>query len=157
MCDERERAARRARAGTRDPARVIRPVTLAELQTEGETLGRALPPGAVLTFEGELGAGKTTFIQAIVRGLGVTDRATSPTYALVHRYQGRRGPVFHLDCYRLRSPDEAADLDWESLERDGDAVLVEWPERAAGWLPRVSRRFRLHHLDAAELRGLELL
>ena len=83
---------------------MIRELTEAELRAEGETLGRSLPPRTLLAFEGELGAGKTTFIQAISRGLGVAGQATSPTYALVHRYQGRRGPVFHLDCYRLRSP-----------------------------------------------------
>ena len=103
----------------------------------------------MLAFEGDLGAGKTTFIQAIARGLGVAGRATSPTYALVHRYHGRRGPVFHLDCYRLRSPDEAADLDWEGLMAEGDAILVEWPERAGAWLPAPARRFRLHHLPDA--------
>jgi tRNA threonylcarbamoyladenosine biosynthesis protein TsaE len=134
---------------------VIRSLTQAELEAEGETLGRALPPGAVLAFEGDLGAGKTTFIKAISRGLGVSGPATSPTYALVHRYQGRRGPVFHLDCFRLRSPDEAADLDWEGLVGEGDAILVEWPERAGPWLPAVSRRFRLHHLAEADRRGLE--
>jgi tRNA threonylcarbamoyladenosine biosynthesis protein TsaE len=136
---------------------VIRPLTLAELETEGETVGRSLPAGAVVTLEGQLGAGKTTFVQAIARGLGVGVGATSPTYALVHRYRGRRGPVFHLDCYRLRSPDEAADLDWEGLLRDGDAVLIEWPERAGAWVPAPTRRFRLHHLADPERRGLETL
>jgi tRNA threonylcarbamoyladenosine biosynthesis protein TsaE len=136
---------------------VIRPLSLAELVAEGETLGRSLAPGSVLAFEGDLGAGKTTLVQAIVRGLGAGSAATSPTYALVHRYQGRRGPVFHVDCYRLRSPDEAADLDWESLLRDGDAVLIEWPERAGPWLPPRVQRFRLHHLADADRRGLEAL
>jgi tRNA threonylcarbamoyladenosine biosynthesis protein TsaE len=136
---------------------VIRPLSQAELELEGQSLGRSLPPGALLAFEGDLGAGKTTFIKAITRGLGVTGPATSPTYALVHRYQGRRGPVFHLDCFRLRSPEEAADLDWEGLLGEGDAVLVEWPERAGPWLPPVTRRFRLHHLADAERRGLESL
>jgi tRNA threonylcarbamoyladenosine biosynthesis protein TsaE len=135
----------------------MRTVTQAELEAEGETLGRSLPPGALLTFEGELGAGKTTFIKAIARGLGVAGAASSPTYALVHRYRGRRGPVFHLDCFRLRMPDEAADLDWEGLLRDGDAILVEWPERAGPWLPKAARRFRLHHLPDPERRGLEIL
>jgi tRNA threonylcarbamoyladenosine biosynthesis protein TsaE len=74
-----------------------------ELIAHGEKLGRSLPPRAIVTFEGDLGAGKTTLAQAIARGLGVAAPATSPTYALVHRYQGRRGPVFHVDCYRLRS------------------------------------------------------
>ena len=136
---------------------MIRALSLAELVAEGETLGRSLAPGSVLAFEGDLGAGKTTLVQAIVRGLGAGAPATSPTYALVHRYQGRRGPVFHVDCYRLRSPDEAADLDWEGLLRDGDAVLIEWPERAGPWLPPRVQRFRLHHLPDAERRGLEAL
>jgi len=136
---------------------VIRTLSQIELEAEGEALGRSLPPGALLAFEGELGAGKTTFIKAISRGLGVTGPASSPTYALVHRYQGRRGPVFHLDCFRLRTPDEAADLDWEGLVGEGDAILVEWPERAGAWLPAATRRFRLHHLADAERRGLEAL
>ena len=132
-------------------------LTLDELDARGEQLGRALRAGELLTFEGELGAGKTTFIKAVARGLGVTGPATSPTYALVHRYHGRRGPVFHLDCFRLRSPDEAADLDWEGLISEGDAILVEWPERAAGWIPTPSRRFRLLHLADPDRRGLEVL
>lgn len=136
---------------------MIRELTRRELEAEGETLGRSLPPRTLLAFEGDLGAGKTTFIQAIARGLGVADNATSPTYALVHRYRGRRGPVFHLDCYRLRSADEAADLDWEGLLAEGDAILVEWPERAGAWLPAPARRFRLHHRADPERRGLEAL
>jgi tRNA threonylcarbamoyladenosine biosynthesis protein TsaE len=136
---------------------MIRPLTQAELEAEGEALGRRLAPGELVSFEGDLGAGKTTFIKAVTRGLGVTRPATSPTYALVHRYQGARGPVFHLDCFRLRSPEEAADLDWEGLLAEGDAILVEWPERAGDWMPHPSRRFRLSHLPEPELRSLESL
>jgi tRNA threonylcarbamoyladenosine biosynthesis protein TsaE len=136
---------------------VSRSLTRSELEAEGEALGRQLKPGELITLEGDLGAGKTTFIQAIARGLGVTRPATSPTYALVHRYQGARGPVFHLDCFRLRSPDEAADLDWEGLMAEGDAILVEWPERAGAWIPAPARRFRLYHLPDPERRGLESL
>lgn len=136
---------------------MTRSLTESELEVEGQALGRALRPGELVTFEGELGAGKTTFIQAIVRGLGVTGPATSPTYALVHRYRGIRGPVFHLDCFRLRSPEEAADLDWEGLVSEGDVILVEWPERAGAWIPTPSRRFRLRHLADPARRGLESL
>ena len=136
---------------------MIRPLTRDALRAEGEAVGRSLPPRSVVALEGELGAGKTTLVQAIARGLGVTEPASSPTYALVHRSGGRRGPVFHLDCYRLRSPDEAADLDWEGLLTEGDAVLVEWPERAGPWLPPPTRRYRMHHLDDPALRGLEAL
>ncbi|HEY3012360.1 MAG TPA: tRNA (adenosine(37)-N6)-threonylcarbamoyltransferase complex ATPase subunit type 1 TsaE [Gemmatimonadales bacterium] len=136
---------------------MTRSLTQAELEAEGEALGRVLTPGELLTFQGDLGTGKTTFIKAITRGLGVTRPATSPTYALVHRYQGARGPVFHLDCFRLRSPEEAADLDWEGLIAEGDAILVEWPERAGPWIPEPVRRFRLYHLSDPERRGLESL
>lgn len=134
---------------------MIRELTEAELVSEGEALGRSLPPGSVLLLEGELGAGKTTLVRAIARGLGVEAAATSPTYALVHRYRGRRGPVFHLDCYRLRQPEEAADLDWEGLLGEGDAVLIEWPERAGAWVPEPTIRLRLHHLADPGRRGLE--
>lgn len=136
---------------------MIRLLTEPELVRMGEELGRGLAPHAIIALEGELGSGKTTFAQAVVRGLGVTDAATSPTYALVHRYRGRRGPVFHLDCYRLTRPEEAADLDWESLLSEGDAMLVEWPERAGAWLPPPTHRFRLHHVPDESRRGLEVL
>jgi tRNA threonylcarbamoyladenosine biosynthesis protein TsaE len=136
---------------------VSRTLSQTELEAEGEALGRQLEPGELVTFEGDLGAGKTTLIKAVARGLGVTGPATSPTYALVHRYRGARGPVFHLDCFRLQTPEEAGDLDWEGLMTEGDAILVEWPERAGEWLPTPTRRFRLYHVAEPELRGLELL
>ena len=136
---------------------MIRRLTEPELIAEGESLGRQLAPQSIVALEGELGAGKTTFAQAVARGLGVLAPASSPTYGLVHRYEGRRGPVFHLDCYRLKRPDEAADLDWETLLAEGDAVLVEWPERAGPWLPRPTRRIRFLHLPDESLRGLEEL
>jgi tRNA threonylcarbamoyladenosine biosynthesis protein TsaE len=129
----------------------------ADLREEGEALGRGLAPGNVVFFVGELGAGKTTLVQAVARGLGVTGHATSPTYNLVHRYQGARGPVFHLDCYRLKHPDEAADLDWETLLKEGDAVLIEWPERAGEYLPAPSLTCSLAHVESdPDRRRLEI-
>ena len=128
-----------------------------ELREKGHQLGSSLMPGSVVLLEGDLGAGKTTLIQAIARGLGVAENATSPTYALVHRYQGARGPVYHLDCYRLRHPDEAADLDWETLLQEGDAVLIEWPEKAGSYVPAATLRIRLDHVaDHPDLRTLEV-
>jgi len=131
-------------------------VTEEQLRQEGVTLGRSLPPRSVLFFRGEIGAGKTTFIQAIAGGLGVEVPATSPTFALVHRYEGRRGSVFHVDCYRLGSPDEARDLDWEGLIHDGDTLLVEWPDQAGPWAPEPTMTFTLSHVDDPTLRHLEL-
>lgn len=135
----------------------MRSLSEPELASEGEKVGRSLPPRSVLWLEGDLGAGKTTFIRAIARGLGARTDATSPTFSLVHRYDGHRGPVFHLDCYRLKRPEEAEDLDLGGLLAEGDAMLVEWPERARGWLPDATMRFRLHHLPDSDLRGLEQL
>lgn len=118
-------------------------------------LGQSLDPGEVVWLSGDLGAGKTTFVQHLVRGLGVTAPATSPTYALVHHYQGARGPVYHVDCYRLRTPAEAHDLDWETLV-SGDALLIEWPEKAGAWAPRPTRRVTLAHTANPAVRRLEL-
>lgn len=136
---------------------MIRQLTEPELVAEGETLGRSLAPRSVVAVEGDLGAGKTTLARALACGLGVSGPATSPTFALVHRYAGRRGPVFHLDCYRLRNPEEAMDLDWESLLAEGDALIVEWPDRSGPWLPQPTHRFRLHHLPDESRRGLEVI
>src|SRR5574341_1966300 len=109
----------------------------------GEAVGRDLRRPAVLGFSGELGTGKTTLIQAICRGLGAERAATSPTYALVHRYAAPAATVYHVDCYRLRSPDEARDLGFDDMVREGAVVLIEWPERAGAWAPPLDRHYRL--------------
>jgi tRNA threonylcarbamoyl adenosine modification protein YjeE len=116
-----------------------------ELSRLGEAVGRALRPPAVLGFSGDLGTGKTTLIQAICRGLGAERPATSPTYALVHRYDAPGGAVYHVDCYRLTAPDQARDLGFDDMARERAIVLIEWPERAGAWAPPLDRHFRLAH------------
>ncbi|MGH7583298.1 MAG: tRNA (adenosine(37)-N6)-threonylcarbamoyltransferase complex ATPase subunit type 1 TsaE [Gemmatimonadales bacterium] len=118
------------------------PLDLAGVEALGEQLGRDLPRGSVVWLEGPLGAGKTTLARAITRGRGMPDNASSPTFGLVHHYHGPRGPVYHVDCYRMRHPDEAADLDWETM-LGSDLVLIEWPDRAGAWAPPPSHRVRL--------------
>ncbi|NOT07822.1 MAG: tRNA (adenosine(37)-N6)-threonylcarbamoyltransferase complex ATPase subunit type 1 TsaE [Gemmatimonadales bacterium] len=118
--------------------------------------GRTLASGDVVWLEGELGAGKTTFVKALVQGLGVTTPATSPTYGLVHHYDAPGGPVYHVDCFRLRTPEEARDLDWETL-CTGAALLIEWPERAGAWAPRASRRVLLAHTANPDVRRVEFV
>ncbi len=117
---------------------------LAAVESAGVQLGRELAPRSVVWLEGPLGAGKTTMARAIVRGRGVPELATSPTYGLVHHYEGPRGSVYHVDCYRLRKPDEAADLDWETL-LGGDLLLIEWPARAGAWAPKPTLTLSLDH------------
>ena len=125
----------------------------------GETLGRDLAAPAVIGLSGELGTGKTTLVQAICRGLGARAPATSPTYALVHRYETAGPPVYHVDCYRLRHPAEARDLGFEDMlgeEKGGGAiVLIEWPERAGPWAPVLDRHFRLAYDPDPAVRVLE--
>lgn len=127
-----------------------------ELGAAAAALARDLPRGAVVWLQGELGAGKTTFAQAFARGRGVAGPVTSPTFTLVHRYEGPSGSIYHVDCYRLRAPDEAADLDWESLTA-GDMLLVEWPERGAPWTPLPTVRVLLGHVDDPERRVVEIM
>jgi len=129
-------------------------LTETELREWGHALGQRLAPGSIVTLDGPLGAGKTTLVQAIAQGLGVQAGATSPTYTYVHRYEGRRGAVYHLDCYRLKHPDDAADLDWEAIVK-ADAALIEWPEKAGDWVPRPTLRITLAHGDDPDLRSLE--
>ena len=117
-----------------------------ELRRFGEELGRGLGAPAVIGLSGDLGSGKTTLVQAVCRGLGARALATSPTYALVHHYAAADGrPVYHVDCYRLRSPDEARDLGFDDMEREQAIVLIEWPERAGAWAPPLDRHLRLAH------------
>jgi len=130
-------------------------LTADALDQFGESLGRRLSAPSVLGFSGELGSGKTTLIQAVCRGLGVSTPATSPTYALVHRYQRPGGSVYHVDCYRLRDPDEARDLGFEDMVREGAVVLIEWPERAGPWLPTLDRHFHLAHDADPMIRTVE--
>lgn len=121
----------------------------------GEELGRALVAPSVIGLSGELGTGKTTLVQAICRGLGAQALATSPTYALVHHYAAGDRPVYHVDCYRLRAPDEARDLGFDDMLRERAIVLIEWPERAGPWAPPLDRHFRLSYGEATDVRELE--
>jgi len=131
-------------------------LSASELNQFGEELGTQLTAPAVIGLSGELGTGKTTLVQAICRGLGACARATSPTYALVHHYEvspPRAIPVYHVDCYRLRHPDEARDLGFDDMMRERAIVLIEWPERAGPWAPPLDRHFQLSY-DAEPARRI---
>jgi tRNA threonylcarbamoyladenosine biosynthesis protein TsaE len=89
---------------------------------------------AVVALRGGLGAGKTAFVGGLARGLGVEDRVTSPTFALVHEHAGRL-PLFHFDLYRLGGPDDLDALGWDDYLDRGGVCAVEWSERADGFWP----------------------
>jgi tRNA threonylcarbamoyladenosine biosynthesis protein TsaE len=110
----------------------------------------------VVAISGELGAGKTTLVQAICRGFGVTDEVTSPTFALVHEYGGAPAPVYHLDLYRLSAPHELTNLGWDDIIGSHALVLVEWPERAASRMPDDAVPIELEHIPEDPMRRVLL-
>jgi tRNA threonylcarbamoyladenosine biosynthesis protein TsaE len=98
----------------------------------GYALGQQLTAGTVLLLNGELGAGKTTLVQGLGQGLGITDTIASPTFALIDEYSEGRLPLYHIDLYRL-SPLEVGDLHlelyWEGRDYPLGIVAIEWAER----------------------------
>ena len=99
-----------------------------ETEALGEKLAQILKPGTVIAFRGDLGAGKTAFTRGLARGLGASDRVTSPTYTIVNEYLGGKMPLFHFDMYRLGSSDELFDIGWEDYLERGGVCDVEWSE-----------------------------
>jgi tRNA threonylcarbamoyladenosine biosynthesis protein TsaE len=95
----------------------------------GEVLARLLLPRDVVLLVGDLGAGKTTLVRGLVRGLGGSDKVTSPTFTLRHEYQTTPA-LTHVDCWRLAEPDELDDLGLDEVIADGGALVIEWGEFA---------------------------
>ncbi|MCD8381588.1 MAG: tRNA (adenosine(37)-N6)-threonylcarbamoyltransferase complex ATPase subunit type 1 TsaE [Clostridiales bacterium] len=102
-----------------------------ETEALGERLGAQVPPGTVIAFTGDLGAGKTAFTRGLARGLGIRERVTSPTFTIVDEHTGGRLPLFHFDLYRLSSADDLFDIGWEDYLARGGVCAVEWSEVAA--------------------------
>jgi len=86
-------------------------------------------------FEGDMGAGKTTFIKEICLALGVTDLVSSPTFSIVNEYLSDQGSLYHFDFYRIKNLQEAYDIGYEDYFYSGSICLIEWPEKVAELLP----------------------
>ena len=115
----------------------------------GAQLARALEPGLTLYLEGDLGAGKTTLVRGVLRALGYAGRVKSPTYTLAESYSLLGFELYHFDLYRMHDPREWLDAGFRDVS-DGHAVsLIEWPEKAAGWLPAPDVIVRLTIADDA--------
>jgi tRNA threonylcarbamoyladenosine biosynthesis protein TsaE len=100
----------------------------------GRAVAGILVAGDLVALAGDLGAGKTAFIQGAAAGLGVTDAVVSPTFTLVREYEGNL-PVVHIDVYRLERIREVLDLGFEDYLEDGRVVFVEWGDVVQGLLP----------------------
>jgi tRNA threonylcarbamoyladenosine biosynthesis protein TsaE len=117
---------------------------------------KELAPGDVVCLEGDLGAGKTTFTQALAAAMDVPGRVTSPTFCIVQEHAGERLLV-HMDLYRLHDEADVEAIGWEDYLAQGAVLVVEWPERAGSLVPADAKRVVFRHLDGEELRSIEFL
>lgn len=134
-------------------------------------LAAELKPGDVVCLEGDLGAGKTTFVQGLAAAMGVKGRVTSPTFCLIQEHRlpseaidGSQRPLtadgsprllVHVDLYRLRGEDDVLAIGWEDYLAEGAVLAVEWPERAGSLIPADARHIVFTHLEGEESRRIE--
>ena len=112
----------------------IRTTTADDTRDAGAALADVLRTHDVVVLTGELGAGKTTFVQGVARGLGATEHVASPTFTLVREYVSGRVPVAHVDLYRLEREQDVIDLALDELEDGERVLLVEWGDPVADLL-----------------------
>ena len=118
----------------------------------GMRLGALLNPGDVVCLQGDLGAGKTTFVQGLAQGWGSLDSVSSPTFIIVNVYRrADESELYHLDTYRLESAPEAAMLDLDDM-LDAGPLVIEWPERIESVLPRERLWLQLDYIDEEQRR-----
>ncbi len=116
-------------------------MTLSAEETEdaGEKLGRKLYPGAIITMEGPLGSGKTTFVKGVARALGISQIITSPSFTIVSEYYGNM-PLYHMDLYRIDSIEEFELIGPEEMLDGSGVSIIEWADKAEGY-------FRQRHIN----------
>jgi len=121
--------------------------SLADLPVVAQQLSAFANGQKVFIFEGDMGAGKTTFIKKFCKHLGVVDVVSSPTYSIVNEYERPNGSVFHFDFYRIKDIHEAYDLGYEEYFYGGGICLIEWPERVEELLPESFIKVEISVLD----------
>ncbi len=111
-------------------------------------IGKSAFPGAVITLTGDLGSGKTAFVQGLARGMGVPEAyyVTSPTYNIINEYPGRF-TLYHADLYRIADPEELEEIGFLELPGEGGVLAVEWPERLTEGQLLVDLSIHLETLD----------
>jgi tRNA threonylcarbamoyladenosine biosynthesis protein TsaE len=109
---------------------------LSEIENAGEKFIDFLNQHAVVAFHGNLGAGKTTFIQAVCKQLGVKENVSSPTFSIINQYKTEKNKtIFHIDLYRVKDVEEAINAGVEECIYGGDICFIEWPEKVFSILP----------------------
>jgi len=109
--------------------------SITELNSAAKALFNFSGDSKIFVFEGEMGAGKTTFIKTVCEELGVRDVVSSPTFSIVNEYETPDSTVYHFDFYRIKNIREAYDIGYEEYFYSGNICLIEWPERVAELLP----------------------
>lgn len=117
-------------------------------------VAQSLPPNAVLALSGDLGAGKTTFVKGLARAWKITATITSPTYNIFTIHQGPHRQLVHMDAYRLEGADAVDALMLEEFLQPPYCLVVEWPEKIAGWMPSetIFLRFSMGPADSRIIR-----
>ena len=110
-------------------------VSAEETRALAAELGRCLPADTTLALHGNLGVGKTTFVQGLAAGLGIDESVTSPTFNIFTLHRGSSRTLIHLDAYRLDRPEQVEDLMLDDFLVSPWVLAVEWPERVADWVP----------------------
>lgn len=100
----------------------------------GRQMAQLVKPGFVLCLQGNLGAGKTLFVQGLAAGLGISEPVTSPTFTILNVYQADL-PVYHFDLYRLEQAEELYDIGFYEYTDAGGIAIIEWPDKFTGQLP----------------------
>ena len=111
----------------------------AETEAAGTRLAEKIQGGDVLALVGDLGAGKTQFVKGLAKGLGSKDVVTSPTFTLLHEYQGDRLPIYHFDFYRIESLAALLAIGFDELIFGGGVTVIEWADRFAEAIPSPAR------------------
>ena len=126
---------------------MIREFKLKDIDAIAEELSTRICHPIIL-FDGSMGMGKTTLINALCKQLDSIDPVSSPTFSLVNEYKTKEGKsIFHFDCYRLESPEEAYDFGAEEYLDSGSTCLIEWAERIHSLLPKEVHRIKLDYVD----------
>jgi tRNA threonylcarbamoyladenosine biosynthesis protein TsaE len=118
-----------------------------QTRTLAAELAAALPPDTTLALHGDMGVGKTTFVQGLAQGLGVHEHVTSPTFAIYSVYQGAKKKLIHLDAYRLEKETQIESLLLEEFLVSPYVLAVEWPEKTGTWLPKDAWHLTLSIVD----------
>ncbi len=126
----------------------ITTASAAETRARAAELAAVLPPDTALALHGDMGVGKTTFVQGLAQGLGVREQVTSPTFAIYSVYPGSVIKLVHLDAYRLENTYQLEELLLEEFLVSPWCLAIEWPEKTGAWLPK-----KAWHLTLAIVEG----